>query len=477
MADADLAMPPDNVARFLALTNESHPPDIVIGSREAPGSQRLDEPWVRHWAGRLFNLFVRTVAVPGVRDTQCGFKLFRAQAAELLFSRSATQGFAFDVEMLLLAKRAGLDVREVGVVWRGSHDSRVAIARGATAFIDVIRIRWRWRNKWAGGTLCLALLLAMAIAFGLLRVPIQVSDSLAEILEAQSSPSAAASFADTFQGVAYLRPLRIAQIKALFDLADGNYRPVYRGFHALLLVSLLVLFSSCLRVKDALDFAAAAFALVVLCGLHTFLGFVREAFPINHFLEIAVLCVAALRIAQSRGGWLADVGGALLLIAGALTLESGLLVWVVIAAAWLTGLRGISTRGLVLSTGVCVAYFGLRFLYLDVGVPLLAERSSGFLLERLEPEELESRFGAAPGGVLSLQRRRVGPVRAAVRAQGGRLRLRRENGSPVRCSLAHTWLSCHPSPRPCSSVSGRSCDAVPVDWIRCRTVWQPWPWL
>ena len=138
-----------------------------------------------------------------------------------------------------------------------------------------------------GATYALAALFALALACDLLWMPIQVSDSLGEILEARQSPSVWASFTDTLGSEAYLRPLRIAQIKALFDLAEGrHYWAVYRGFHALLIVAAILLFTRALRVRTAMDFAAAAVALVVLIGLHTFRGTVQEAFPINHFLEI-----------------------------------------------------------------------------------------------------------------------------------------------------------------------------------------------
>lgn len=243
----------------------------------------------------------------------------------------------------------------------------------------------------------LACLFAFALACDLLWMPIQVSDSLGEILDAQQSESATASFTDALGSEAYLRPLRIAQIKALFDLADGQYYwLVYRGFHALLLTAAILLFTRALNVKTTTDFAAASMALVVLVGLHTFRGTVQEAFPINHFLEIVVLCLVVLNLAQSRGGIWADVGAALTLTVAALTLESGLLVWVVAAAAWAAGWRGISVRGLALMTLVLAAYGYGRFVYLATGVPSLSERSSGYLLEVLEREELERRFGSQP---------------------------------------------------------------------------------
>jgi hypothetical protein len=248
-----------------------------------------------------------------------------------------------------------------------------------------------------GATYALAALFALALACDLLWMPIQVSDSLGEILDAQQSPSAWASFTDAMGGTAYLRPLRIAQIKALFDLAGGGqYWLVYRGFHALLLIAAIFLFVRALRVETTVDFGAAAFALVVLIGLHTFRGTLQEAFPINHFLEMVVACLITINLARSRGGLGVDIAAAVTFVAAALTLESGLLVWVVAVSAWVVGWRGISRRGIALLTVCLAAYVYLRFGYFSTGVPGLTERSSGYLLERLEPDEIQRRFGAQP---------------------------------------------------------------------------------
>jgi len=171
----------------------------------------------------------------------------------------------------------------------------------------------------------LAGVIAVSIAYDLWRMPVQVWDSLGEILAAQRFPSVSYAFESAIGTSAYLRPLRIAQIKALFDLAqDGQFHLVYRGFHALLLIVLVMAFTRALRVESRTDAAAAAFALLVLTGLHTFLSFVREAFPINHFLEIAVLTLVALNLALSRGGWWVDLLAALVFAVASLTLESGL---------------------------------------------------------------------------------------------------------------------------------------------------------
>lgn len=242
----------------------------------------------------------------------------------------------------------------------------------------------------------LAAVLAAAIAYDLWRTPIQVFDAIGEILDAQRSPSIAASFEGSLGTTAYLRPLRIAQIKAIFDAAQGHYQLAYRGFHVALLFALVFLFTRALRVESGDDLAAALFALTVLTGIHTFMGFVREAFPINHFLEIALCCLAALNLAQSRGGSWADVTAGLLFAFAALTLESGLLVWVVFVTAWVVGLRGVSWRGLAFATTLVVAYFVVRFEFLSTGLPALTERSAGFLFEKLDPAELQRRFGARP---------------------------------------------------------------------------------
>jgi hypothetical protein len=238
--------------------------------------------------------------------------------------------------------------------------------------------------------------IALSFSYDLLRVPVQVSDSLGEILDAHYSPSVYASFVENATtSVAYLRPLRIAQIKALFDLAGGqHYWLVYRGFHAALLLIAVFLFVRVLFVTTWTDFAAAVFALTVLTGLHTFRGVVREGFPINHFLEIVVLCLVALNLARSRGGPWVDAAAAVTFVAASLVLESGLLVWVVLVTAWACGMRGVSRRGVIVVTALMGVYLAIRLL--STGTPGLGERSSGFLLAVLEPDELQQRFGANP---------------------------------------------------------------------------------
>jgi dolichyl-phosphate beta-glucosyltransferase len=136
-ADADLSMDLDQLPRFFEAGG-----DVTIASREAPGAQRIGEPWSRHVIGRAFNLVVRLLAVPGVHDTQCGYKLFSAKAVQDLFPIARLDGFAFDVELLYLARRAGMQIREVPVIWVHRPGSRVRIRTGLLAFLQVLEIRW-----------------------------------------------------------------------------------------------------------------------------------------------------------------------------------------------------------------------------------------------------------------------------------------------------------------------------------------------
>ena len=227
-----------------------------------------------------------------------------------------------------------------------------------------------------------------------MRKPVQVSDSLMELLDVQQSPSLTATFVAHSPRGPFLRPLRQVQIKVLFDLARGHYWLVYRGFHAILLTAALLLFVRALRVSTWVDFAAAVFALTVLTGLHTFRGTVREAFPINHFLETLVFCLAALNFSQSRGGWWVDALAVANFVVAALTLESGVLVWVVVVACWLAGCRGVSSRGIAVMTIALGGYLWLRFGVLSMASPGLdIGRDTGIGTRMVGPEELAQRFG------------------------------------------------------------------------------------
>jgi len=238
-----------------------------------------------------------------------------------------------------------------------------------------------------------ASVLALAIGRDLLHMPLQVSDSLAEILNAVRSPSAWHEFAGHVTDASYFRPMRFATIKIVSDIGDGNYFLAYRLFHALLVVAFLGLFVGALRVRDRLSLVALPLALTVFVGMHTFLGTVKEQYPIPHFLEVAVFTLVALNLAQARGGIRVDVALLLTLVVAALTLETGLLVWVVVVAAWLAGMSGVSKRTVILTSAVLAGYVWMRFLQNGVGVPTIDERNTGFLLETIDGQGIRERFG------------------------------------------------------------------------------------
>jgi hypothetical protein len=238
-----------------------------------------------------------------------------------------------------------------------------------------------------------AALLAASISYGLLRMPLQVHDAIDEIMAAQRSPGVWASFTSTIGETTYFRPLRIAETKLLFDRSGGHYFAAYKTFHIVLLVAAFALFLGELSIETWADAAAALFALTVFTGIHTFLGFVREAFPINHFLQVAVLVLVAVRLARARPRPAIDVAASVVFVAACMTLESGILVWVAAAASRLAGRRGISDRGLVVMTALLAVYAVVRFAWLAPNVQTMAN-ASGYFFERLEASQIRDRFGA-----------------------------------------------------------------------------------
>lgn len=145
ICDADLSMPIEQVERFLPPQVEGV--DIIIGSREMSDSRRIGEPARRHLMGRFYNWLIQLLAIKGIKDTQCGFKCFRGAIAEPLFQRQTLDGFAFDVELLFLARRSGLTMREIGIDWRYRGHSKVRAFQDSLIMTgDLLKIRWRHRG-------------------------------------------------------------------------------------------------------------------------------------------------------------------------------------------------------------------------------------------------------------------------------------------------------------------------------------------
>ena len=140
-SDADLSTPIEEVEKFFPFFREGY--EVVIGSRSLQGSDILvRQPFYREVMGRIFNRLVRILAVPGLADTQCGFKCFSRPAAEEIFPRCRIDGFSFDVEILFLARKLGLPVREVPVRWLNAPGSSVSPLRDSILMLlDIFRVR------------------------------------------------------------------------------------------------------------------------------------------------------------------------------------------------------------------------------------------------------------------------------------------------------------------------------------------------
>jgi hypothetical protein len=143
--DVDFSMPVEEINRFIppALSKV----DVAIASREAPGAVRYNEPELRHFIGRGFNTLVRWIALPGLQDTQCGFKCFSAEVAEKVFPMQTIDGWTFDVEVLFAARRMGYKIVEVAVPWYYNADSKVRVLKDSYhMFADLINIRLNARR-------------------------------------------------------------------------------------------------------------------------------------------------------------------------------------------------------------------------------------------------------------------------------------------------------------------------------------------
>ncbi len=149
ISDADLSTPLSEWTK-LAERLPTHP--VAIGSRAIDeGLVRRRQPFYRVLLGKAGNKIIQLFAIPGIRDTQCGFKLFRGDVARELFGEARIDRFAYDVEVLFLARRRGYAIAEVPVLWFNSPESKVSVWRDTPRTLwDVLRIRWMHRKNAAG---------------------------------------------------------------------------------------------------------------------------------------------------------------------------------------------------------------------------------------------------------------------------------------------------------------------------------------
>jgi dolichyl-phosphate beta-glucosyltransferase len=149
-SDADLSTPIEEVEKLLAELRAGA--DVAIASRGLPESNLVKrQPWYRELVGRAGNLLVRMMAVRGIADTQCGFKLFPREIARRVFPAQRLTGAAFDVEVLFIVRHAGWKIAEVPVTWIDSPETRFSRVRDSLdALKDLVRIRWNWlRGRYA----------------------------------------------------------------------------------------------------------------------------------------------------------------------------------------------------------------------------------------------------------------------------------------------------------------------------------------
>ena len=144
MCDADLSTPIEELERLRVFIEGGF--DIAVGSRGLRESDIIvRQPWYREGMGKIFNMFVKTLVFGGIKDTQCGFKLFRGDVARGLFANSLINGFSFDVEILFLARKKGYRIKEEPVKWLNSPNSKVRlITDPARMFLELLKIRINW---------------------------------------------------------------------------------------------------------------------------------------------------------------------------------------------------------------------------------------------------------------------------------------------------------------------------------------------
>jgi dolichyl-phosphate beta-glucosyltransferase len=146
ISDVDLSTP---LSEWTKLAERLPTHSVAIGSRALEEELIVrKQPFYRRLLGKTGNLLVRAFAVPGIRDTQCGFKLFRGDVARELFRLARVDGFAYDMEILYLARRRGLAIAEVPVLWSNSPESKVSVWRDALPTLwDLLRLRWIHRSS------------------------------------------------------------------------------------------------------------------------------------------------------------------------------------------------------------------------------------------------------------------------------------------------------------------------------------------
>ena len=140
-SDSDLSTPIEELSKFLRYMNEGY--DIVIASRNLKDSNVIiTQPFYRQILGKIFPILVRILLIREIKDTQCGFKLFKTEVAKKIVKLQTIERFSFDVELLIIAKMLGYKIKEVPVNWINSKESKLSLRSDVIImFFDLIKIK------------------------------------------------------------------------------------------------------------------------------------------------------------------------------------------------------------------------------------------------------------------------------------------------------------------------------------------------
>lgn len=247
---------------------------------------------------------------------------------------------------------------------------------------------------WRYGAYAWAITVALGLASVVVRIPVQLTDSLANLIGAQQQ-----SWWEVVAGGVgggYVRPFLGLQIKLGYVLAGGHETAFFRALQGVQLVACAWLFVAAARVRTVAAALTVPMGVALLFGGHTFDGAIREAFPINSYLSVVLACLAAVWLSLGPPARWRDAAAIALLVTMLLTVETGGLVLVCLVAAWLTGARGVSSRAIAVALGLTLLLVAARVAMPGSAAPGLTERPSGFGFTRLEPQALQQRFGAFP---------------------------------------------------------------------------------
>ncbi len=249
-------------------------------------------------------------------------------------------------------------------------------------------------GPWRLASFAFALVIAVGLSYFLVRMPLQVSDSVANMMGAEVRTAREILASEFGGGGTYFRPLLEFGINAAFEIgrASGRYFLTFKAIQVAQVIALLMLFTRLLRVDSVRDFSAASVAIVAVVGMHTFFSTVYELYPINTYMTILICCVLALVLSDGRRALWRDVASVALFVFALFTLETGVLVWVIALVGLAVGFRGVSMPAVALQTAALIAYVLIKFSILDNELPGLDERSASFGFGSYNQQELVAMF-------------------------------------------------------------------------------------